>query len=69
MRRGGRPTALALGLYGAAFGLLLLAAAFLAWAVLDELRGMGRLWVSAALSVAAAALSVAAVIVPGRGEP
>lgn len=69
MSKSGRPTTLALGLYAAAFALLLLAAGSLAWAVLDQLRGMGRLWVSSALSVAAGALAVAAVVVPGREEP
>lgn len=69
MREGGRPTALALGLYGAAFGLLLASAGLLASAVLEELRSMGRLWVSAALSVAAGTLALAAVLLPGREEP
>jgi hypothetical protein len=69
VRGGGRPTALALGLYAAAFALLVLSAGFLAWAVLDELRGMGRLWVSSALSVLAGALALAAVLLPGREEP
>lgn len=69
MRKAGRPTALALGLYGAAFGLLLVSAGLLASAVLEELRSMGRLWVSAVLSVAAGALALAAVLLPGRGEP
>jgi len=69
VRRSGRPTALALGLYAAAFGLLLLAAGFLAWAVLDQLRGMGRLWVSSTLSVLAGGLALAAVLLPGREEP
>ena len=53
----------------AAFGLLLLAAGFLAWAVLDQLRGMGRLWISSALSVLAGALALAAVLLLGREEP
>lgn len=69
MRKGGRPTALALGLYAAAFGLLVLSTGLLASAVLEELRGMGRLWISAALSVVAGALALTAVLLPGRGEP
>lgn len=69
MSKGGPPTRLALGLYAAAFALLLLAAGVLASAVLEELRGMGRLWISAALSVGAGVLALVAVLLPGREEP
>ncbi len=64
--RGGRPSRLALGLYAGSFGALLVAAGFLAAAVLQELRGMGLVWASSAMSILAAALAVSSLLVPGR---
>ncbi len=68
MRRGGRPSRLALGLYAGSFGVLLLAAGLLAASVLEQLRGMGLLFASSALSLLAAALAVASLLVPGKGS-
>ncbi len=60
----GRPSALSLGLYGASFLLVLAAGGLLAAAVLDELRDTGLLWVSAGLSVGAAALAFLSLVLP-----
>lgn len=61
-----RPTTAALGLYAGAFLLLLVAAAFLGAAVLDELQQTRLLWVSAGLAYAAVVLALLSVLMPGK---
>ncbi|HEU4526908.1 MAG TPA: hypothetical protein VFT80_03130 [Actinomycetota bacterium] len=61
-----RPGHVTLGLYGAAFVLILAAGAFLGAAMLDELQETTMLWISAALSCGAALLAVAALFLPRR---
>lgn len=61
-----RPGGASLGLYGAAFLLLLVAGAFLGAAMLDELQDTTVLWVSAAFSCGAAILAVAALLMLRR---
>jgi predicted MFS family arabinose efflux permease len=61
-----RPDGLSLGLYGAAFVLVLAAGAFLGAAMLDELQETTMLWVSAVLSCGAVLLAVAALLLPRR---
>ncbi|MGA9160811.1 MAG: hypothetical protein WB297_08120 [Actinomycetota bacterium] len=54
-------------LYAAAFVLMLVAAVALMASSLGSLRSIGLLWISSALSLAAAVLAVASVLVPRRG--
>jgi hypothetical protein len=56
----------ALGLYAAAFVLMLTAGVALAIAGLGALSSLGLLWVSAALSAAALVAAVASVVVSRR---
>ena len=53
-------------LYAAAFVLMLVAAVALMASSLGSLRSIGLLWVSSALSLAAAVLAVVSVLVPRR---
>lgn len=61
-----RPSDLALGIYGAAFLLVVGAAATIAAASIGSLRRTGLLWASVALSGVAIALAVVALLVPQR---
>lgn len=61
-----RPGRLSLGLYGAAFVLILVAGAFLGAATLNQLQETTMLWISAVLSCGAALLAVAALFLPRR---
>jgi hypothetical protein len=54
-------------LYAAAFALMLVAAIALMTSSLGSLRSIGLLWISSALSLLAAGLAVASVLVPRRG--
>src|SRR4029450_6941319 len=54
-------------LYAAAFALMLVAAIALMASSLGSLRSIGLLWISSALSLLAAGLAVASVLVPRRG--
>ena len=54
-------------LYAAAFALMLVAAIALMASSLGSLRSIGLLWISGALSLLAAGLAVASVLVPRRG--
>ena len=54
-------------LYAAAFVLMLVAAVALMASSLGSLRSIGLLWISSALSLAAAILAVTSVLVPRRG--
>lgn len=54
-------------LYAAAFALMLAAAIALMASSLGSLRSIGLLWISGALSLLAAGLAVASVLVPRRG--
>jgi hypothetical protein len=54
-------------LYAAAFGLMLAAAIALMASSLGSLRSIGLLWISSALSLLAAGLAVASILVPRRG--
>ena len=54
-------------LYAAAFALMLVAAVALMASSLGSLRSIGLLWISSALSLLAAGLAVASVLVPRRG--
>jgi len=54
-------------LYAAAFALMLAAAIALMASSLGSLRSIGLLWISSALSLIAAGLAVASVVVPRRG--
>jgi hypothetical protein len=54
-------------LYAAAFALVLAAAIALMASSLGSLRSIGLLWISSALSLLAAGLAVASVLVPRRG--
>jgi len=61
-RRRGR-----VSLYAAAFAVMLAAAIALMASSLGSLRSIGLLWFSSALSLLAAGLAVASVVVPRRG--
>jgi hypothetical protein len=54
-------------LYGAAFALMLVAAIALMASSLGSLRSIGLLWISSVLSLLAAGMAVASVLVPRRG--
>ena len=54
-------------LYAAAFAVMLAAAIALMASSLGSLRSIGLLWISSALSLLAAGLAVASVVVPRRG--
>ncbi len=54
-------------LYAVAFALMLVAAIALMASSLGSLRSIGLLWISSALSLLAAGLAVASVLVPRRG--
>ncbi|HKN80173.1 MAG TPA: hypothetical protein VJZ98_02435 [Actinomycetota bacterium] len=56
-----------MSLYAAAFALMLAAAIALMASSLGSLRSIGLLWISSALSLIAAGLAVASVVVPRRG--
>ena len=53
-------------LYAAAFALMLAAAIALMASSLGSLRSIGLLWISSALSLLAAGLAVASIVVPRR---
>ncbi len=55
-----------MSLYAAAFVLMLVGAVALMASSLGSLRSIGLLWISSALSLAAAGLAVASVLVPRR---
>jgi len=54
-------------LYAAAFAVMLAAAIALMASSLGSLRSIGLLWISSALSLLAAGLAVASILVPRRG--
>jgi hypothetical protein len=54
-------------LYAAAFAIMLVAAIALMASSLGSLRSIGLLWISSVLSLLAAGLAVASVLVPRRG--
>ena len=54
-------------LYAVAFALMVVAAIALMASSLGSLRSIGLLWISSALSLLAAGLAVASVLVPRRG--
>ena len=54
-------------LYAAAFALMLVAAIALMASSLGSLRSIGLLWISSSLSLLAAGLAVASVLIPRRG--
>jgi hypothetical protein len=66
-RRSGAPRRGWVSLYAAAFFLMLVAAIALMASSLGSLRSIGLLWISSALSLLAAGLAVASVLVPRRG--
>jgi hypothetical protein len=55
-----------MSLYAAAFALMLAAAIALMASSLGSLRSIGLLWISSALSLLAAGLAVASIVVPRR---
>jgi predicted MFS family arabinose efflux permease len=61
-----RPGGTALGLYGGAFAVMLMAGAFLGAAMLDELQDTTMLWISAVLSIGAVVLAAAALLLLRR---
>jgi predicted MFS family arabinose efflux permease len=63
-----RPAGISLGLYAAAFLLLLTAGACIGAAVLDELQETRLLWVSAGLSYAAVVLALLSLLLPSRSS-
>jgi hypothetical protein len=66
-RASGPPRKGWVSLYAAAFTLMLVAAIALMASSLGSLRSIGLLWISSALSLLAAGLAVASVLVPRRG--
>ena len=68
MTDGPRPAGLSLGLYAAAFVVLLAAGGFIGAAVLDELQETRLLWISTALSYGAVLLALLSVLLPWRSS-